>query len=148
MIARVWLIVAAVTGVVSFAAGWSANGWRHDAAEKAAIAAAIDRTKAEYTTRDGAFAADQARDAATTAENAKLKQEILQQAVALQDAVRGLELVRTTTKVIHDETGSHACPDIRRGTAYRVCINAALSGDAEALAACEAERGHGRMPHK
>lgn len=145
MITRWWLVAIAAAAVVSFSAGWWINGWRRDAAERAAISAAIERTTAAYASRDADHARLQQHDQQVTAENARLRQEIVLQAAALQDAVRGLELVKTTTTVIRDDTGTHNCPDTRRSAAYRLCFNAALSGDAEAAAACEAQRGYGAV---
>lgn len=145
MITRTWLFVVAGVGVAGFIAGWLVNGWRHDASEKAAVEAAIAKTRMEYERRDTAFAEVQARDQLVTAENARLRQQLVSQAVALQDAVRGLSLVEVS-KVARNEDHTCKCFDARRGTAYRVCFNAAISGEPDAVAACEAQRGHDSLP--
>jgi hypothetical protein len=141
MITRTWLFVAAAVAIANFAGGWIVNGWRHDASEKAAVEAAIAKTRTEYEHRDADFRRAQEHDQVVTAENARLRQQLVEQTVALQDAVRGVRLVQSS-KVTRNEHAACECSDARRGTAYRVCINAALSGQAADVAACEAQRGH------
>lgn len=143
MITRTWLIAIAAAAIVSFGAGWSINGWRRDSAEQAAVNAAIAKSQAAYQQRDSTFAELQARDQATTAENAQLKQQIIDQTLSLQSATRGLQLVER--KGTQHEQSADVCTDSRRGTTYRLCFNAALSREAAAVAACEAERGPGTV---
>jgi len=143
MIARTCWIIVVAAAVVSFVAGWSINGWRRDSAEQAAIEAAIAKSEAAYKQRDASFAEVLARDQASTAQNAQLKQQIIDQALALQAATRGLQLLET--KGTEHDQSADVCTDSRRGTTYRLCFNAAVSGDAASVAACEAERGHGAV---
>jgi hypothetical protein len=141
MITRTWLFVVAGVAIANFAGGWIVNGWRHNAAERAAVEAAIAKTRSQYERRDADFRRAQEHDQVVTAENARLRQQLVAQAVALEDAVRGVPLVESS-KVTRNEDGACECSDARRGTAYRVCTNAAISGTSEAVAACAAHRGH------
>lgn len=134
--------------LAAFIAGWYVESLRWSSSEKRAAIAAITKLDAAYKQRDANSKALQDHDAAADADTAALRQLIVDNANAVQNAVRGQQLVEERTEVIHDDTGSHACPDSRRSTTYRVCWNASVSGDPAAIAACEAERRPFPLPRQ
>jgi hypothetical protein len=86
-------------------------------------------------------------DAATAS---KLDAAARAQLTAELDAERGASAelrlatsrIKTTTEVIHE--GS-TCPTVRLSDAFGVCVQASVSGDRSAVAACEAAGGNGSV---
>lgn len=67
----------------------------------------------------------------------------------LLSATQGVTLTRSHEKVSNDKPDTPAtpdCPDMRRNDTYLVCVNAAISGTTEAIAACKASGSSATVP--
>jgi flagellar biosynthesis regulator FlaF len=138
-----WKLVGIVLAcAVVFGFGWKLRGWRDDAHELAAVQKARSEERAAYTKRDGDYRAQQDRDSELLRSTAAQRDALKSQNDRIKEAIAGMPLTRTVTKVINENC---SCPDTRIAPSVRVCINAALSGDSAAVAACEAERLHGSL---
>jgi hypothetical protein len=138
-----WLLVVMFAG--GLATGWLVNGWRINAGIESERDKELDVQQQMYASRDSVFAVIQKKDAALASENAELRDRLSNTERALDESISRQPLVKTITKVVHDENGDHACSIATRGDAYRLCINAAYAGDSIAAAACEAAGGHGGL---
>lgn len=126
-----------------FAAGWNVRGWKEASAQRAAIVKALELEREAYATRDREHQEQIARDALILQEALEERDRLQAELARLQSATVALPLTRTETKVIHADC---SCPDTRIAPSFRVCFNAAATGDAEAIAACEAQRVPAGVP--
>lgn len=132
-----WVALAAVVGGIAWL-GWTVNGWRHAAAERDTAVQALDDYKAQVAARDSQHAAQiseaQQRAAQLAGDLESLQATYHELAIAAARA----PLVQYR-EVPVDAEGRCRVP--ARTELYRLCHNAAWSGDAAALAACQTGAG-------
>ena len=131
------LVVISIICIALFAGGWMVRGWKEEAAQAAAIEKTLELERKAREERDREHREQAAKDAQLLRETVAERDRLQAELVRLQAATVALPLTRTETKVIHADC---SCPDSRLAPSFRVCFNAAATGDPEAVAACEAER--------
>jgi len=80
------------------------------------------------------------KDEATLKKSAEERDTLRQKYADLQQSVSNMHLVNHSTEVVKDDKGQHTCNDTTRSDSFRLCYNAAQTGDAAAIAACKASR--------
>ncbi len=134
-----WTLVA--IAVVSFGAGAYTAHQFSKANELAALQKKFDAQKAVYAERDIKFAEQARLDAQLDSRNAVLRDTNAELEQKLKEAI-----AHRPFTIREAPTDAIPCPPITRGPDYRLCYNAAVSGDAAALAACQAGSGHESVP--
>ena len=129
------LYVFAGVAVVAFGAGAYTAHQFSKADKVKQLEAALKIQKANYDARDAAFVEQQNRDASLSLKNSILARELDTANDALSHAIKNPKIKFIIREV---PTDAQPCPDNRRGAAYRVCLNAAASGDTTVIAACAA----------
>jgi len=140
------LKITAIVAVAAFVAGtagaWRVTSWAHQAGQTKALKAAYKRHEQQLADRDAAHTEDMWRTQGivdSTLVAAAADQALVEQ---LREQLAGVALVES--QEVPSVEGK--CTEYRRGARYRVCFNAALSGDAEAIAACGTDRVPASLP--
>jgi hypothetical protein len=138
-----WAALAAVIAVL-VAASWTVNGWRHRAHDADTAEKALADYTAQVATRDSAHA----RDLAATQKHAE---DLAKALTAVADAYAQAQAVVPNLPLVehHDAPPNPAgrCDVPVRSPVFRMCHNAAWSGDSAALAACGANAGDAAGEH-
>lgn len=141
-----WAGLAAIV-LLLMGAGWKVNGWRHRAAEADAAERALADYRAAVTKRDTEHSRDLSATQKREADLARALTAVADMFAQTKAAIPNLPLVT------HHDAPPNAvgrCDVPVRSPVYRVCYNAATTGDAAALAACAAYAsdgtGRGAMP--
>ena len=137
-----WVLYGLMASAL-FGGGYHTKSILDEAAQAKALKTQYDQLQANIVTQHSADIAQHDLDTAALATTALDRDKIKSQYETLAESVRNKPLVNHSTEIIKDETGQHACPDTTRNDTYRLCVNAALTGDAGALATCEASG----LPH-
>ncbi len=134
-----WAALAAVAALLVWV-GWTVNGWRHRAAQADAAEKALADYRVAVSKRD----TDHARDLAASQ---KREADLAHALTAVADAFSQTQAVIPNLPLVahHDAPPNPQgrCDVPIRGTVFRLCHNAAASGDTAALAACRAYAGDG-----
>ena len=138
---RVAGIVAAAGGLLYF--GWLINGWRHDAALLESERVSHEAYQLQVEARDKAAREQQAADQAAAAKVSADLTALRADAQKLREAAARAPL---TTQVEVKPNAKGRCMVPVRSESYRVCRNAAWTGSAADLAACEASGGDATRP--
>jgi hypothetical protein len=134
-----WAALAAAV-LLLVGAGWKVNGWRHRAAEADAAEQALADYRTAVLKRDTKHARDLAATQKREADLARALTAVADMFARTQAAIPNLPLVTH-----HDAPPNPAgrCDVPVRSPVFRMCHNAAWTGDAAALAACGAYAGDG-----
>lgn len=132
-----WAALAAVVALL-VGAGWMVNGWRHRAAQADAAEQALADYQKAVSKRD----TDHTRDLAAERQRAEgLAADLAALTTAYTDLLGRIPKLPLVTH--HDAPPNPAgrCDVPIRTGVFRMCFNAAASGDAAAIAACGTDPG-------
>lgn len=126
--------------------GWHAHSITDAAAQTKAYKAALTQQQAAYDAQHSVDLKQHDTDTKLIGASAAERDSIASERDQLLTATQGATLIKYVTKVVHDETGTHSCPEPVRADSYRLCYLAALDGTAESSAACKASGGAAAVP--
>jgi hypothetical protein len=122
--------------LVVIAAVWMVAGWHRDSLK-------LHATEAQLLALQRDYAAGQAKLRVVMQADSKHADDLTDRLARERAAVLALSAAFDRAPLIKEVTHEGSCPTTRLSDPFRVCVNAAVSGDPAAAASCAAAGGHG-----
>lgn len=138
-----WIAALVASGAAVLSLWWAVGtvlDWKEDAAQLPIVQTQFIDYRAETILAAEKAAAARARDESNLMAAVVELNTIRSQTATLRDIVARKPFV--VTREVPRDPDSNTCPDPRLSPAFRLCVNAAVTGGAAAASACEAAGVH------